>query len=117
MATLTRAEAIGRVLELIGVKAAGQSASAEDESLAGEVFDAAYERLNREGLAPFSTTAIPEWAQYQLECIAAFECGPFFGLGGERLGMLAAKADAGRVELARQALKLKAAKAATPVYF
>jgi hypothetical protein len=81
MATLTKAELRNRVLEHLGIKPAGQSASAEDAVLVDEAIDAAHDRLNKFGLVPFATSAIPEWAQVPLRDYVAGDVGRSFGFG------------------------------------
>lgn len=107
MATLTRAEIADRALELIGVKVAGQAASAEDFSLAGEKADNVWAKLRKLRLAPFAISAVPEWAQTEMIALVGFECAPSFGIGGERLQMLLAQARSARTELSRQAAATK----------
>jgi hypothetical protein len=102
VASLTRAEIADRALELIGVKVAGQAASAEDFTLAGEKVDAAWAKLRKLRLAPFALSAVPEWAQSELVQLVAFECAPSFGIGGERLQAIVAQAAKARTELSRQ---------------
>lgn len=102
MATITRADIVSRALEHIGVKSATQSATAEDAKLAGEVFDSVYYRFRKLGLAPFATSAIPEWAQGSFRRIVAAELAPVFGISGQRLSEFVAEKIAARKELAEQ---------------
>jgi hypothetical protein len=81
MATLTKAELRNRVLEHIGVVAAGESGSAEDGDLVDEAIDSAHAQLRKFGLAPYATSAVPEWAQPLLRDYVAGIVGPSFGLG------------------------------------
>lgn len=89
MATLTRAQMGDRILENLGLKAAGQSARAEDATTALEAFDGVYQRLRRTGQAPFPTSAVPEYAQRPLIAIASYELKDHYGIAGERLQSLA----------------------------
>lgn len=92
MATLTKAELRNRILEHIGVVGAGQSASAEDAALVDEAIDAAHDRLNKFGLVPFATSAIPTWAQIPLRDYVAGDVGRSFGLGDSlKPGQMAAE--------------------------
>lgn len=81
MATLTKAQLRDLVLEHIGVKAAGQSASAEDAAAVETAIDAAHAQLRKFGLVPFATSAIPEWAQIPLRDYVAGDIGHSFGFG------------------------------------
>lgn len=102
MASLTKAELRNRVLEHLGVKAASQSASAADGQLVDEAIDAAHARLRKYGLAPFATSAIPEWAQIPLRDYVAGDVAQAFGLGGARLGEFKSGQMAAERELGRQ---------------
>lgn len=113
MADLTRAEMIDRVLEHIGVKAAGQSAKAEDSALVGEAVDAAHDRLNKFGLVPFATSAIPAWAQIPFRDYVAGDIGQSFGYGERfRAGQIM-----GERELAKQCAGYKHNKRTRAEYF
>lgn len=79
MANLTKAQLADRVLEKLRVKAAGQSARAEDKSLAEQAIDSAHAELRKRGLVPFATSAIPEWAQRPLIAWVAAEISEEFG--------------------------------------
>lgn len=88
MATKTRLQMIDWVLELLGAKAAGQSASAEDGDLAGRYYDSGYACLRAKGLAPFASDSVPEWAQGHVAAICARDAARAFGVVGEALGIL-----------------------------
>lgn len=83
MANLTKAQLRNRVLQHLGVLAAGQSATAEDADLVDEAIDAAWAKLRKFGLMPFATSAIPEWAQQGLRDYVAAEVSPSFGIQGD----------------------------------
>lgn len=102
MATLTRAEITDRALEAVGVKAIGQSALAEDGNRGLEAFDAVYNRLRKEGLAPFVNSAVPEWAQTQLINLIAHELIPAFGVSGGRAQILFAAKEQAYRDLEKQ---------------
>ncbi len=73
MADWTRADLIDDVLTRLGVKAAGESASAEDSNTAGAAADGVHEKLQGEGLAGFEISAIPEWAQTDMSRLVCAE--------------------------------------------
>ena len=75
-------------LEILGVKPAGQSASAEDADICGRHYDSAYSRLRKRGLAPFSSNAVPDWAQGPVAQYVARDCASAFGIVGEALSTL-----------------------------
>jgi hypothetical protein len=102
MATLTKADLRARVLEHLGVLAAGQSAGAEDADLVDEAIDAAHARLRKFGLVPFATSAIPEWAQISLRDYVAADVAQSFGLGGPRLAEFKGAQRVAERDLARQ---------------
>lgn len=103
MADLTKAELRNRILEHIGVKAAGQTVNADDADFVDEAIDAAHDRLNKFGLVPFATSAIPTWAQTPLRDYVAGDIGGAFGFGDSfRQGQAIAER-----ELARQIAGLK----------
>ena len=110
MATLTKAEIRDRVLEHLGVLGAGQSASAEDAAVVEEAIDAAHDQLRKFGLAPYATTAVPEWAQPLLRDYVAGIVGHAFGFGDAHLGgkALAEREMARQVALQKFPLRVKA---------
>ena len=79
MADMTRAEMIAKVLQDLGVLAAGQSATSEDADKVGKALDACWSELRTLGYAPFATSAIPEWAQNGFGDYVAAEVKPAFG--------------------------------------
>jgi hypothetical protein len=98
VATLTKAELRDRVLEHMGILAAGQSASSEDAVLVEEAIDSAHAQLRKFGLAPFATSAIPAWAQPMLRDYVAGIVGPSFGFGA----LYEAAKDEAEKDLSRQ---------------
>lgn len=84
MATMTAAEMADRVLENLGIKAAGESASAEDATLAIEAVTSVRAELVRDGIAQWAADVIPEWAQLPVRDLVSFELRNAFGLAGER---------------------------------
>jgi hypothetical protein len=102
MADWTKAMLSSNVLQYLGVTPAGQAASSEDDTLCQSVIDSVHEQLEKLGLAPFATSAIPEWAQWPLVKYVAMETAPAFGVTGQRLVELAAGQVSGRRELEQQ---------------
>lgn len=113
MATLTKSELRDRVMHHLGVLAVGQSASAEDAALVEEAIDAAHAMLRKFGLAPFATSAVPEWAQVPMRDYVAGAVGKSFGFG-DAFAQGAAIAER---ELARQASGYKHALPVVAEYF
>jgi hypothetical protein len=103
MATLNRDAMIARVLQALGVVASGETAQAADSTLVGEVLDSAHDRLEKLGLAPFSLTNVPEWAQVPLRDYVALDCAPPFGIVGNALMEFAARRKEAETQLAQQA--------------
>ena len=79
MATLTKAQLATWVLQHLAVLAAGESASAADSAHVEQAIDAVHAELRKEGLVPFATSAIEEWAQIPLRDFVALEVGHAFG--------------------------------------
>ena len=79
MSTWTKAKLASRVLEDLGVLAAGQAADAGDSKLVEDAIDSVYSILRRKGLCPFLTSAIPDWAQPALTDYVKTVIGPAFG--------------------------------------
>lgn len=79
MADIAKAALGNRVLQHIGVLAAGETAASADTTLVEEKIDIAHEKLRRFGVVPFPTSAIPSWAQDSLEVYTAALVRPFFG--------------------------------------
>lgn len=79
MSDITKAALRNRVLERLGVLAAGETAATVDQTYVEEVIDAAHEELRKKQLAPFATSAIPSWAQLGLTRWVVAECGPAYG--------------------------------------
>jgi hypothetical protein len=102
VADIAKAALRNRVLEHLGVLAAGETAATADQTWVDEAVDAAHERLRRMGYAPFATSAIPSWAQIPLRDIVANDCAPSYGLTGQRLLEMRQAAGVAEKELARQ---------------
>lgn len=100
MATWTQAEWATASLVRLGIVAAGQAASAEDQTLANDKAGQIYPQLRRKGLAPFAVATIPEGVQDQLEAILAYKLTPHFGITPERKAIFAAEARQAMHELA-----------------
>jgi len=100
MADMTRAQMIDKVLQRLGVLGAGQSASAEDADLVGKTLDGIHSQYRKLRLAPFATSAFPDWAQEPYAKIIAAQVAPYFGKGDD----MAVREDArkGHQELGEQ---------------
>lgn len=103
MADIAKAALRNRVLEHLGVLAAGGTAATADATLVDELIDAAWEELRRFGCVPFATSAIPSWAQDPLKTYVAAMAGPAFGRVRADGDVFAAK------KLARQQLESQVA--------
>jgi hypothetical protein len=79
VASINKAALRNRVLEHLGVLAAGETPATADQTFVEEVIDAAHAELRRKGLVPFATSAVPEWAQLGMRSWVAAECGPAYG--------------------------------------
>jgi hypothetical protein len=75
----TKAQLSAKVLEYLGVKPAGQAASAHDLNLVSDVVDSVYDQLQDSDLAPYGIAEIPAWAQQPMVKYVAVEAGPYFG--------------------------------------
>jgi hypothetical protein len=117
MANLTKAALRNRVLEHLGVLAAGETAAAADQTLVEEAIDAAHERLRKFGLAPFATSAIPSWAQIQLRDVVAGDVAQAYGMSGQRLIEFKQGAAEAERELARQVAGFKHPTAVKAKYY
>ncbi len=102
MATKTQDEIAATVLEALGVKPAGQNASAEDTDAASDAVESAYERLHYVGKAPFPLTAVPSWAWTPLRDFVARDLVNVFGISGERLQSILAAAARADIDFAAQ---------------
>jgi hypothetical protein len=116
MADMTRAEMIDFVLEHLGVKAASQTARAEDQITAGKAIDSLHSRLQKKGLASFLISAFPDWAQMPFAQCVAVELATPFKLPMESRQQFEADAPRGLKELAEQA-QGKKPRAQTKVLF
>lgn len=100
MATWTKAVLARRVLEELGVVGEGQAPSAEQLLRTEEIIDSVYQRLRPKHLCPFSTAAVPEWAQVPLRDVVAAKVAPRFGYTGGRLQERVSLAKIGMMDLA-----------------
>jgi hypothetical protein len=117
MATMTIAEIADRTLEHLGIKPAGQNASAEDAQRVIEIVTSVLSKLRYENLAPFEVTAIPEYAQLSVRDISAAECASLYGLSGERLQVVLQGREMARLDLSRQTAAKKPPIAVRPFWF
>lgn len=85
MATITRTELAVDVLENIGVKAAGQPASAEDTVAVTNAIDALRAEHYRDGTIQWAADEIPDWARLFMRDLVSYEVKSLFGVTGETL--------------------------------
>lgn len=80
--TKTASEVAERALELLGVKAIGEGAEAEDHALAAETYTAILEELSdRDGMAfEWAEDATPEWAFMPLSGLVAARVAQVYGV-------------------------------------
>jgi hypothetical protein len=107
VADIAKAALRNRVLEHLGVLAAGETAATVDQAWVDEAIDAAHDRLRKFGLVPFATSAIPSWAQIPLRDIVAGDVASSYGMSGQRLMEFKQGAVVGERELARQVAGFK----------
>jgi hypothetical protein len=81
MATWTSEELREEILLHLGVKPAGQSASAEDAETVDNAITSCIAMLRGLGLAPFPADEIPEWAWLAMRDYVSGYVGQSFGLG------------------------------------
>lgn len=88
--TKTAAEVADRALEVIGVKPVGQSAAAEDATVARETYTALLSELSeRDGMAfEWAEDETPEWAFMPLAELVAARIGPIYGVQRDGLAPL-----------------------------
>ncbi len=117
MADIAKAALRNRVLEHLGVLAAGETAASADQTWVDEAIDAAHERLRKFGLAPFATSAIPSWAQIPLRDVVAGDVAQSYGKSGQELLEFKQGAAMGERELARQVAGFKHSVPVRAAYF
>lgn len=117
MADIAKAALRNRVLEHLGVLAAGETAASADQTWVDEAIDAAHERLRKLGYAPFATSAIPSWAQIPFRNVVAGDVAQSYGMSGQRLIEFVQGAQMGERELARQVAGYKHNVAIRGTYF
>ena len=117
MATKTRAEMIAWTLENIGVKASTVTARAEDDTKAGRALDSLYARLRKEGLAPYATSAFPDWAQQPFVDLLSLDLAPIYSLQPGRVQVISDAASRGRIELAKQVAGMKHPRRVRATYY
>lgn len=79
MATWTEEELATKILSYLGAKAQGQDPTADDLDLVTAAIDSVVDGVRLTGAITFGLDAIPEWAQWPLIKMVAFEVGPMFG--------------------------------------
>lgn len=87
---------ITKSLQRLGVLGQSGTASGYLVDLVGPIVDSLHHQLRKDGLAPYATSAFPEWAQEPFAKAMEEEAGPYFGK--PRAGMRAA----GEREMAKQ---------------
>lgn len=102
MAAIAKAALRNRVLEHLGIIGAGETAATADQTLVDEAIDATHSRLRKFGLAPFPTSAVPEWAQIHLRDAVASDVAQIYGMSGQRLMEFKSAGQVAERELSRQ---------------
>lgn len=83
MADKTRDEMITQVLRRLGILGQGQTAPSNLSTIVGDVIDSVHPQYRKRGLAPFATSAFPDWSQEPFAKIFAREAAPYFGKRGD----------------------------------
>ena len=78
---------------MLGVKPAGFSAAAADQILAESVVDDVVDKLQQRGLAPFSSSSVPDYARIEIAKCVAWELVGHFGIRGEGLMLARSRKD------------------------
>lgn len=84
MTTYTAAQLRNRVLQELGVLAAGETASADDAALVDAVVADVHAMLDKEVFVSWATSAIPDTVMEPLVMIVAARCAGRFGLPPDR---------------------------------
>jgi hypothetical protein len=117
VATISKATLATRVLQRLAIIPAGESPSADDDALVQAKIDTAWSKLRGLGVLTFTSstlaTAIPEWAQDELERYVAAEVAPHFGKQVNK----DAEQFAAEKELRRQSASHRHQVRVTPDYF
>lgn len=100
---MTQAELAERILQNLGMLAAGETADTADAVLVEEAITGAHARLQTNDLAPFELTAVPEQSQMAMINYVSADLAGFFGISGERLQVILAKKSEAMRELRKQA--------------
>lgn len=98
MADVTKAELRTRVLQHLGVIAAGETASAADALVVDNAIVAVIDgELTQTGALQgvFTSDLVPNWSNNSLRDVVAFRVAPEFGIMGQQLAELMTAADAG----------------------
>lgn len=103
MATWTAAQVSDAVLERLGVKALGNSASGEDSAKATAAYTSFYYQLRRKSHAPWAIGAVAEEAQQPLAAAVAARLAGEYGITGQRRLELDADGRRGEMDLAEMA--------------
>lgn len=92
MATKTRAEMITKTLQRLGVLGAGQTATSEDSDIVGDALDAIHSEFQARSLAPFASSAFPEWSWEPFAMLIGADVAPYFGLPSNQGDIIMAEA-------------------------
>ena len=79
MANWTAAELRNAALRKLGILGQAQTANADNAKLADDAWTSLHPQLRKDGLAPFTSAAVPEWAQQPCSKIVAGEIAEEFG--------------------------------------
>lgn len=105
MSSISKAELRVRILQQLGVLAAGETASAEDASVVDAAIEAFHEgELKKFGTPSFATSATPEWAQDAMRDCVALRLVQVFGTPSQRIAELSQASAAGIALLVRHML-------------
>ncbi len=107
MADIAKAAMRNRVLEHLGVLAAGETAATVDQTWVDEAIDSVHDRMRKFGLAPYPTSAFPSWAQIPFRDVVSGDVAQSYGMSGQRLLDFKQGAKDGERELARQVAGMK----------
>ncbi len=89
---MTRQELYEKVLQKLGVIAAGESAAPEDTQLVEARYTSLYNLLNADDLTPWTGTGgLPDYGEIPVTTMLACHCAREFGVVGQRYAELLAE--------------------------
>lgn len=112
----TQSDLAKAVLQDLGVLAAGETASAEDNALVQERIGQVHEELVDNGLVSFTLAAIPSKVMRPMSIIVAAECWRAYH-GEDGVVVAEQKAAAARARLAQQAQRVNTQQPGHAVYY